>query len=651
MKKIMLAMLAAVLLVVASTSLTSFVKAEQYGCCVITNDGHYCVDNAAESSCQSGWFFIGACADVYPECKPVTCITEQGNCMDNVPKLVCEHEYDGSVDYTDKCEKGCCIVGSYCDYVEFAKCEYWARNLTIDVSEIGFYPEITNQHDCLLKCSASDRGTCIKSDGQCVYTTRGNCDGEFVANTYPYQIPHCNVEHCVRLGCGIMPGDENKICCFDSAGNQEECPVACEEGISICTACDGENCNANCRGERRVTVGGSTDESDCSFGDTNNNEKLDTFEPYCKKTQCSLEGVFNQELTGINVTRDKVIVSITAYFHGNEWISLDDGHAVCSNMIYANVTKEDSVFVEFDCKDVNGNPCPKNNNDFAEAYKNYTAYLAGRTTGLQAYKVVCHNGELIWTGLSSDRKQLCLNDEENIATYLVENNYEECEKCGVDTGAGGRWRDPLGDLLGRGLLGAWLGQLVSNQCKPADCRNITVRAGNKTIAVCDYARKFQWRGSATIGRCVPRFAPGTSDLCETCGAGGDWISNTCHAGECYALGNCEFTENNPGMKLWIFTIHSLGTFISSLYTTSWIRCIPIASLVECEGKGLSGSGVACFIVKYPICTFIKEPIEVSKPLFDVLSVGHKTVKGALKDIWDALSTIDFIKGIMKKASS
>ena len=564
-------------------------QTERYGCCLVTKPdygSHRCVGSIAESKCEGGMFFSGkACADVYPECKPVTCILADGSCQDNVPKDVCLNEYkNATLDLSDKCQQGCCQIGSHCDYETFAKCEAWAMNPAhkFDVGEIKFTPEIAIQRQCKASCATQDRGTCVLNNGNCVFTTRGVCQsGTFIEgdDMFPYKLPeYCDVKHNVSQGCGKMSGNENEICSFDSAGNQEECYRHCNDPAEVCAVCNNDTCQ-----------------------DTNGNT-VKALQPYCKKSSCDID-VFSQNIAGIKFSIDEVAVPIKHIKQNN----FPSGHAVCVNMIYAN--KPNIKFT---------------GDNLDDAYSNY---LATKSTGLQSYKLTCNHGDLIWAGLGLNRSQLCFDDPSNLSVFTFTNDYAKCDTCGADTGAGARWRDPIGDFFGVGLLGAWMGQLISNQCSANDCTNIKDEVYN--ISVCSYINKYGIWASSRIGRCVPKFAPGTADLCSSCGGGGDWLTNVCTAGEAYALGNCEFKPRGLLDKTLVGLASGLGITMSSLFTTIPVRCAIIA-------LPLDPPWFLKYLGRYAKCTFIEEPTMTAKPL---VSFVYDTIYGTIKGGWAMVSGI------------
>lgn len=205
---------------------------DRVGCCLETNNNNYCVDYTYESQCKQNSFHSGVCSSL-PDCKPITCATPDG-CLFNYPKLRCEKEL-GSISLQAMpavCMQGCCGIANR-GYGVMTKKECQDKTtitLGYELSQMTFIEGLTNERECDLRFAASDRGCCYLGAATCSYGMRGECEnagGIFRQGIYCSQILECEAEGNFSRNCGILPGDKNKLCEFDSLGNQEQCWHEC----------------------------------------------------------------------------------------------------------------------------------------------------------------------------------------------------------------------------------------------------------------------------------------------------------------------------------------------------------------------------------------------------------------------------------------
>jgi len=556
-----------------------FANAQQYGWCLETKDGKTC-QLTYTTECKGS---------VYPqrpnECRPVTCILPDGKCEENVPYKTCIEEFNGKEDMQNLCAKGCCgVANRKVGVVTYAECLATAEKRGFDESYIQWYGGLTNERECSLKFAGKDRGCCVSTT--CKYTTREECQAEFFENTFCYQVDKCYVKSKFKLGCGVMSGDEDKICWFDNLGNQEECIDTCDYPAYTCAI-------NNVEGYKLKKLGGIEEKGyNWSSGTYTKVEsgEIQVFGVYCKSTSCDLSGSRgSQKLKWEELEREWLELwgKGGVFVKENKQLKIEfksppnsllSGHSICYNFYTVGDKKDDT-------------------------WKDFPA----RSTGLQNQILRCVNGEVVLEGLGVDRKLLCFEGE-GFSTFVEENKYEKCfnPRCGGE----GAW-DIIYDFFVAGVhatrIGFWgyvpagiakaFGKDKVGSCTPNACEEEKFSNGE---SVCIFKRE-----TPIDSACVPRYPPGTTEYCNKCRDTGDYIFNFCEEEEAYALGDCGFEKYDlveQGLHLFI-------TFIL-LFFSIWFGLIPIAAIWDC---GITN--IPCWPV-----TIVAYSIELFTSLRDIIKL-------------------------------
>ena len=618
--KIMRKMLLIIIAVFAFSLSNSLVAA---GCCYKTSNNHYCVDNfeAAEGLTCQQTVTAGSCSSSYSDCTTVTCLMPDGTCKASVPRLDRTQVQGGAID-TDpinqisECKYICCNILPTTDY------GIMTRRACYNLSESkGFDPqsetfgnyvkiyEITDYDQCKQNIADSikdRRGCCIKKEGICEYTTKEQCESGYDfkfddlysgGNAYCYKFDECAVEHCSKASCGDKPGDEYKICSFDSQGNQEECApetldAACSAKIpnyndcqpsSICKICNEEN---GCIDNITTTT-------------------ISKFKPYCETTACKLELAGSQKITP-DFEKGKITIDV----ENNGTVNLPSGQSICYNFYGSFVKHEgDKDYYEI-------------GTDASEV-----ANMSGISSELQNQKIVCSYGKLSVVPFGPDRSKLCKLDETNMSATQVDNKWQECRKCGV-TGENDKTLDTIGDIFAPGsFLGATkITVLLAEHCNKEKCEE---------LGDCIYHQDFVFKPlgivqlGETTGSCDPIYTPGVSDeTYKECGGGGDPVWNTCKPDECYALGDFDFKPLGAGRYALKKGLHFIGGTFVEKADTAVVPC----GIMSVATYGLTPKALEIFLW----CNGYTPAKLVPEITTATFAIGKSTFGGIVSGVLDGI---------------
>jgi len=569
-----------------------FTKAELYGWCLETVNGKTCQPDTAASDCKQPYHSVFQQRP--SECREVTCVLPDGNCQENVPYKTCIEELNGNpaTQGAPQCNVGCCgIAGRSYGIMTEAECKKLASEKGFDVSYVEFYGGLTDERECSLKFAGKDRGCCVLGAGDCSYGYREECGANFFKDTYCYQILECNVQSHFKLGCGIMNGDENKICWFDSSGNQEECIESCDYPAYICEVNNQDGYKLR-QGEVGYFDNDGNGKIDAGDNYTEGDE-LPIFAPYCKSTTCYLEDANGSQILKWENGGLKI-----------EWknppTQLPSGHSICYNFY----TVEDKS---------------------SDLWKKDGIEFPARSTGLQNQILRCINGRIEIDRLGPDRNLLCFENKQEISTYTEENKWQECGKCGK---GGNGIVETIGDFFRAGQqgmvgFGSILGAL-GEECTPDACKNYGSFQNGESYCV--------WRseteGSHGYGfgfypidtACMPRYPPGRTDTCSHCGNLGDPLFDFCEKQEAYAIGDCQLQPYGQvkGILLYLFYAYMI-TWSTKFNLIPWYTMID--SLLICIAE--AGPGFwACWPGKWGY--LIGEELQgfIIGPVKDIFKTGQ-----------------------------
>jgi len=162
------------------------VEAASNVCCEKTNAGEYC-QMAPSGDCDGNFnsASVSSC-DQASFCRPVCCVdNDQGTCYPNTPFSTCFNgdntDYDSNVPSCDArvisaCRLGCCNLGGSYSLQTKKQCDVKIQGYeTYFSGEKYFYPDVTNERDCLQLGRAEDEGCCVAQDKTCSFTSRDQC--------------------------------------------------------------------------------------------------------------------------------------------------------------------------------------------------------------------------------------------------------------------------------------------------------------------------------------------------------------------------------------------------------------------------------------------------------------------------------------------
>jgi len=220
-----------IILLVASLFAFSFLISESFGivsaaasdvCCEKTVNNAWC-QNAQETECKEGFDSTPTNCDMTSFCRPGCCYeSQEGLCMENTPKKVCDEE-GGSWENSPECdipqcELGCCLLDNQAAFVTLTRCK---RLSSLYGLETDFRLDVGGEADCIAITQQRDIGACVYQENYartCKFTTRAEClDIESTGNSTEsefYKNYLCSAEELANE-CG-MPSPENvKTTCID----------------------------------------------------------------------------------------------------------------------------------------------------------------------------------------------------------------------------------------------------------------------------------------------------------------------------------------------------------------------------------------------------------------------------------------------------
>lgn len=149
-------------------------------CCEKTTDGAWC-QNAEQSQCMSSPYLSAPTScESTSYCKLGTCINSQeGTCLENTPKVVCENNHgvwsDKSSNELPQCRLGCCLIGDQAAYVTQTRCK---RLSSFTGVKINFRKDIQDEFTCIASATSEAKGACVfekNSERTCKMTTKKQC--------------------------------------------------------------------------------------------------------------------------------------------------------------------------------------------------------------------------------------------------------------------------------------------------------------------------------------------------------------------------------------------------------------------------------------------------------------------------------------------
>jgi hypothetical protein len=151
--------------------------AEVTVCCEKTKSGLHCQDVLEEECASDSEFALPTACESTGPCDPGYCYDEEeGTCLDNVPKMVCNDEGGiWSADRPAACGLGCCILGDQASFVTLVRCKRLSAHYGL---KVNYDSEIKNEAECILAARSDERGACVFEEdfeATCKMTTRSQC--------------------------------------------------------------------------------------------------------------------------------------------------------------------------------------------------------------------------------------------------------------------------------------------------------------------------------------------------------------------------------------------------------------------------------------------------------------------------------------------
>ncbi len=154
--------------------------------------------------------------------------TNTGICSTNTERAVCLNSggsFDGNANCEiPQCEIGGCILPTGCSLTTRVQCNRAAQSFP-DLEDF-FKPEIKDEITLNQVCKSSEIGCCV-TEGDALFITRSNCQGEFHANTYCSNdalTTSClkqSTTNCLTEEQQAFFKDTDNVYWFDSCGNPE----------------------------------------------------------------------------------------------------------------------------------------------------------------------------------------------------------------------------------------------------------------------------------------------------------------------------------------------------------------------------------------------------------------------------------------------
>jgi hypothetical protein len=198
-----------------------------------TNDPALCVGRLIQSSCEETL-----------ECEYGCCISPEGNCATNSPRMECEAGggsfETGPACEIQTCQDGCCILGDEYFFRNEEECNYLAVQNGV---EPEFLQNIEQELECLALRNILDNGACVLEE-RCIQTTGDDCIHEIGGRFYAGEF--CSNEELeIEGGYDYIPQSEktcydDDIYWEDDNGNLEDLAEDCEDSTHKCLISGGE---------------------------------------------------------------------------------------------------------------------------------------------------------------------------------------------------------------------------------------------------------------------------------------------------------------------------------------------------------------------------------------------------------------------------
>ncbi len=214
-------------------------------CCEKTQIGELCAWTNSNECLTSPFRSSPNTCDQTTFCKMGWCIDEnEGTCTPEIPSSKCSGEWS-QVYNAEKCDEGCCTLGSNVRYVTPGTCAKLAISQGFDPDES--FNRGTPKEAC--RVLTQDYGACSLEDGQCISSTEEGCLGpngahgiDFDKNVLCSTLkPSEYVKHSKKI-CSI---EDRNVYWADDKGNREDLFKDCDD---VKEACDTDaSGNAYCK--------------------------------------------------------------------------------------------------------------------------------------------------------------------------------------------------------------------------------------------------------------------------------------------------------------------------------------------------------------------------------------------------------------------
>lgn len=359
-------------------------------CCERSGDS-YCVFTD-ENNCEAGGQNSPFSCSQTEACELVVCITESGECRENMPKAQCLAEGGKISDSINipQCQIGCCVVDQQCSCdITAAQCRALEDSLNDRYRnersiKTEFDSTLTSESECRVKHSR-DEGCCVSANS-CTRTQERSCAGDFnrgMLCSNPQLAGQCDCQPGDSLGCSP---DGEDVQFVDSCGNLENLEGISYDGLIHDTAeeigrlsPEQGNCDYS-TGTVCKAIGGSAscEDLNCRAGDEYEKNR---YVPTEGKSLAQLYKVTSKELGGKPVRQ-----------HGESWCNLVEGAI----------------------ENIDGNSGPNK----------------ADSPGTIHYRFSCIKGEIIPEQCGGLRDEICESDNGTPeAASCKENEYNDCTLC------------------------------------------------------------------------------------------------------------------------------------------------------------------------------------------------------------------------------
>jgi len=224
------------------------IPGDMWGCCVHPEEGGICEEIKKENCANpsKNWHPGDKCDEkndnsewIVPECSSGCCYDGNTGMCTPSTKIKCEEPGEFISCSSEKCQRGCCIVGPNA---------FWVTQENCQIRSGEWYGGVEDEAECHSKTYEEKWGACVYQDGDCDYVLGKDCNGEeFVEGKYCTDIPSeetfCEIPENPSRKC-FLDINKNRVFQKDSCGNPAGVVEECDPGNEKCV--DGQCKSISC---------------------------------------------------------------------------------------------------------------------------------------------------------------------------------------------------------------------------------------------------------------------------------------------------------------------------------------------------------------------------------------------------------------------